>query len=344
MSTNLGGAGWAPSQKGKETTRTNESGFRECGASLNTHDSARASGAAMSSVHADHTADRSTLDAAWQAAWSDFLSNRIEIAERRAAPLVSQFLEPAIRAAAASSSSDDEELADRLVTLADLAHIAGAARGDTQLLTQAIGAYDAHLERRPDNHSAMRMSDCCAAADADGFAAFSRSSATLAPSAEIAPSSLCTTPSASRMRYASARTRRHSRRRPRGASARAAAAGRRRRRKDGRHKVASLTTRSAAWLTARRHLCHPWIYSRRQDKSSNSSSARFVVTSIGRLWSTNTTGAAVLSSTISSINRAAILQAYSRHSANFRTLRKAIWAHFLPMARPTHCSSSSLRS
>ena len=141
----------------------------------------------MSSVHAD----RSTLDAAWQAAWSDFLSNRIEIAERRAAPLVSQFLEPAIRAAAASSSSDDEELADRLVTLADLAHIAGAARGDTQLLTQAIGAYDAHLERRPDNHSAMRMRAetlLRCRRTADGFAAFrALFHATLAPSAEIAP-------------------------------------------------------------------------------------------------------------------------------------------------------------
>ena len=97
------------------------------------------------------------LDAAWQAAWSDFLANKIALAERRATPLVAQHLQPALDAAAASAHEEDANLDDRLVTLADLAHIAGAARGEVGMIEQAIAAYDAHLRRCPGNRDAMRM-------------------------------------------------------------------------------------------------------------------------------------------------------------------------------------------
>ena len=97
------------------------------------------------------------LDAAWTAAWSDFLSNRIAHAERRAAPFLLQL--PATLALAGKSSRDanNERLADHLVTLADLAHISGAARGDASMLSMAVDAYDAHLHRCPSNREALRM-------------------------------------------------------------------------------------------------------------------------------------------------------------------------------------------
>ena len=101
------------------------------------------------------------LDLAAAAAWHDFLSNRIAHAERRAAPFVLSL--PSVLAAAAAAAvpaggdGDDEALANRLVTLADLAHIAGAARSDAATLDLAVAAYDAHLARCPSNLGALRM-------------------------------------------------------------------------------------------------------------------------------------------------------------------------------------------
>ena len=95
------------------------------------------------------------VDAAWRDAWDAFLSNRIEIAYHRAAPLVQQLLPAALDAAARADGGS--ELDDALVTLADMAHVAGAAAGDAQMLEQAIAAYDAHLRRCPRNRDAMRM-------------------------------------------------------------------------------------------------------------------------------------------------------------------------------------------
>ena len=109
--------------------------------------------------------DPSALEAAWASAWTDFLSNRIAHAERRAAPFILA-LPSALTAADAAGAEHTEgstpvgtalNLADYLVTLADLAHIAGAARGDINLLHQSIQAYDAHLSLNPGNKEAMRM-------------------------------------------------------------------------------------------------------------------------------------------------------------------------------------------
>ena len=129
-----------------------------------------------------------TLDAAWRAAWSDFLSNRVLLAERRATPLVREHLPAALDAA---QSSDDAMLADRLVTLADLAHIAGACRNDAALLRQSIAAYDAHLRLSPSNTSAMRMraETLLRSRDLSGaFQAFrALYDASLAASSEVAP-------------------------------------------------------------------------------------------------------------------------------------------------------------
>ena len=98
------------------------------------------------------------LDQAWSAAWSDFLSNRVAVAERRAAPFLHVLPAKLARAAAeAGDSGPSSADAEELVTLADLAHIAGAVRGDTQLLRQAVEAYDEHLRRMPHNLQAMRM-------------------------------------------------------------------------------------------------------------------------------------------------------------------------------------------
>lgn len=95
------------------------------------------------------------LDAAWAAAWADFLSNRIEYAERRAAPFLLSL--PHILERSADGAAGDEDISDQLVTLADLAYIAGAARADPKLLSLAVDAYDEHLRRSPSNHEAMRM-------------------------------------------------------------------------------------------------------------------------------------------------------------------------------------------
>jgi hypothetical protein len=98
------------------------------------------------------------LNAAWSAAWADFLSNRVALAERRAAPFVRAALPAALAAASSEDATDDNEgLADELVTLADLAHMAGAAHGDVATLEQALAAYDAHLRLCPSNRAAMRM-------------------------------------------------------------------------------------------------------------------------------------------------------------------------------------------
>ena len=102
-------------------------------------------------------AEADALDAAWAAAWSDFLSNRIAHAERRAAPFLLQ-LPATLSLAERSCNADDDQLAEKLVTLADLAHIAGAARNDASMLSAAVDAYDAHLQRRPSNREApLRM-------------------------------------------------------------------------------------------------------------------------------------------------------------------------------------------
>ena len=87
------------------------------------------------------------LNAAWSAAWSDFLCNRVTVAERRAAGWL-HLLEPTIEA-----GTD----AERLVTLADMAHMAGAALADDTMLRRAADAYDAHLKLEPANVAAIRM-------------------------------------------------------------------------------------------------------------------------------------------------------------------------------------------
>ena len=92
----------------------------------------------------------------YKAAWADFLSNKILLAERRAAPFL-HLLPACLEAADASDGDEDESLTDQLVTLADLCYIAGAARADASLLERAISAYDAHLRRAPSNLNAMRM-------------------------------------------------------------------------------------------------------------------------------------------------------------------------------------------
>lgn len=101
------------------------------------------------------------LEAAWTATWADFLSNRIGLAERRAAPFLHSLPALLDNAAAAAAPTDDvgedSQVADTLVTLADMAHIAGAVRGDSALLKQALAAYEEHLRRVPGNAAALRM-------------------------------------------------------------------------------------------------------------------------------------------------------------------------------------------
>ena len=93
------------------------------------------------------------LTAAWQAAWADFLANRVGIAERRAAPFLHALPEKlAVRLEAA-----DDDHADSLMMLADLSHLAGAVRGEEALLRLALTAYDTHLGLNPSNFAAMRM-------------------------------------------------------------------------------------------------------------------------------------------------------------------------------------------
>lgn len=106
----------------------------------------------------------------------------------------------AVLASAASDKApglETDSLADLLVTLADLAHIAGAARGDAVLLRQAVAAYDAHLERVPENLDAMRMRAETLLRCRDNSAAFaafrqlhrlsSSKSTAQRPEAEVAP-------------------------------------------------------------------------------------------------------------------------------------------------------------
>ena len=89
----------------------------------------------------------SALSTAAAAAWRDFLSNKPSLAAQRAAGWLHAL-------PAALQSADD---ADALVALADLAHMAGAARDDAGILAQALAAYDAHLILEPDNLGALRM-------------------------------------------------------------------------------------------------------------------------------------------------------------------------------------------
>jgi hypothetical protein len=60
------------------------------------------------------------INAAWSAAWSDFLSNRVALAKRRAAPFL-HALPTAIERGASSEPSTS--VTESLVTLANLAHI-----------------------------------------------------------------------------------------------------------------------------------------------------------------------------------------------------------------------------
>ncbi len=87
------------------------------------------------------------LELAWRAAWQDFLSNKVDLARKRAEPWL-QLLPDAL------ASADDSDL---LVTLGDLAHISGAAGADETMLRDALRAYDAHLALEPTNSSALRM-------------------------------------------------------------------------------------------------------------------------------------------------------------------------------------------
>ena len=77
------------------------------------------------------------VESAASAAWDDFLCNRIWHAERRASGWL-PLLREQLSAEPAEMSAQDEGL---LVALADLAHIAGAARGEDAVLRLALDAY-----------------------------------------------------------------------------------------------------------------------------------------------------------------------------------------------------------
>jgi tetratricopeptide (TPR) repeat protein len=99
------------------------------------------------------------LDAAYEYVWNDYLHNRVLLAERRASPFLEELL-PSVLATKLSSRTMDEKLealANRLINVADMAHIAGAVRGDTELLRQAIAVYNSHLKLCPNNLNARRM-------------------------------------------------------------------------------------------------------------------------------------------------------------------------------------------
>jgi tetratricopeptide (TPR) repeat protein len=91
------------------------------------------------------------LDAAYNFVWNDYLHNRVVLAERRAAP----FLELLPKIVRSKERSDAQ--ANRLINLADLAHIAGAVRDDPAILRQALSAYDAHLKLLPNNLAARKL-------------------------------------------------------------------------------------------------------------------------------------------------------------------------------------------
>jgi hypothetical protein len=56
-----------------------------------------------------------------------------------------------------SALSDDIPNSDLLVTLADMAHIYGAAQSDDTMLRSSLAAYEAHLHVVPDNRAGARM-------------------------------------------------------------------------------------------------------------------------------------------------------------------------------------------
>ncbi len=89
-------------------------------------------------------------DAAAAAAWHDFLSNRTELARKRASGWLDR-----LPAALAASPQD----ADFLAALGDLHHISGAATpgSDPALLRDALTAYDAVVALRPTAVEPLRM-------------------------------------------------------------------------------------------------------------------------------------------------------------------------------------------
>ena len=125
------------------------------------------------------------VEAAAAAAWEDFLTNRVRLAERRAsgwiAPLRCLLAEPQVPTA--DMPADMEAL---LITLADLAHIAGAARASMPVLDLALAAYS----RVPPRPAVQRM-----AAETllrlrryeEAFAAFAQIAMNEASAVEVAP-------------------------------------------------------------------------------------------------------------------------------------------------------------
>jgi hypothetical protein len=95
-------------------------------------------------------------DNVWTAVWDDFLSNRVAQAERRAAPYLHS-LPVKLEAASSAVRSLSHTDAEQFVMLADLAHVAGAFRDDETTLRLALAAYDIHLKAVPENLAAMRM-------------------------------------------------------------------------------------------------------------------------------------------------------------------------------------------
>jgi hypothetical protein len=97
-------------------------------------------------------------EAAAACAWADFLSNRVHLAAVRASPFVDGLRR--LLASAAQSSAAAADGTELLVTLADLAYIAGACDGDNpQTLELAVAAYDQFiaLAPAPASTNAMRM-------------------------------------------------------------------------------------------------------------------------------------------------------------------------------------------
>lgn len=84
------------------------------------------------------------VESAAACAWTDFLSNRVHLAAVRASP----FVDGLRRLLAAESVATDT--AELLVTLADLAYIAGACDGDNpRTLELAVAAYDRYIRLAP---------------------------------------------------------------------------------------------------------------------------------------------------------------------------------------------------
>jgi hypothetical protein len=126
------------------------------------------------------------VESAAAAAWDDFLSNRIWHAERRASGWLTLLREQLSAQPQKEMSGRDEDL---LVALADLAHIAGAARGDDAMLRLALDAYGRVPPTPPQPNvlrmiaeSLLRLRDYPAA-----FAAFDRIAALDPKPADVAP-------------------------------------------------------------------------------------------------------------------------------------------------------------